>query len=433
MTNEQGIKKLMIYRWVIWGILALSFVITFFHRMAIGVIREDLVNAFNISSTAFANLGAAYFYPYVVMQLPSGLLADSLGARKSVAIGMFLGGIGSVLFGLAPNYYMAFAGRFLVGLGVSVVFIALLKIQSKWFRENEFATMSGITIFTGNLGGMLAQTPLALLVAYISWRTAFASVGIFSLMIAILCYVLVRNTPEDMGLPSIAEIEGKTLDKTIKEKPPLGKSLKDVVLNKYTWPSFFVFMGVFGSYVAFSGVWGRTYLVEVYGLSSSAAPNYIMVTILGLSIGSILIGKISDLLGKRKLPMLIFTILNAVTWAILIFMGNGKPPIEILYPLFFVMGFSSAAVVLGFACGKEVNNPEFAGISTSVVNIGGFIGSTILPTLMGMVMDAYLGKISSAAIFQKAFIICFVFVLISVFFTMLIKETGCKNIYKEQI
>lgn len=118
--DDAKVKKLMGYRWVVWGVLALAYVIVFFHRLAAGVVKDDLIREFNISGTTFANLGSTYFYAYMIMQIPSGMLADSLGARKTVTIGTLVAGIGSAIFGFASTIAMAFFGRLLVGLGVSV-------------------------------------------------------------------------------------------------------------------------------------------------------------------------------------------------------------------------------------------------------------------------------------------------------------------------
>jgi len=245
--EESKVKKMLSYRWIVWGVLALAYIIVFFHRLAIGVVREDLVNTFGITGTTFANIGSTYFYAYMFMQIPSGILADSLGARKTVTLGTLLAGIGSIMFGLAPNLFMVFAGRLLVGIGVSVVFIAILKVQSQWFKESEFGTMSGITSFIGNMGGIFAQTPLAILVGYFTWRSTFAGIGAISILLAILCYVVVRNTPQDMGLPTIEEIEGKKRETQTVERPPVFKSLVQALTNPYTWPGFIIFAGFFGA------------------------------------------------------------------------------------------------------------------------------------------------------------------------------------------
>ena len=97
-----GQKKSNTYGWLVWGIMAVAYLVVFFHRMAAGVVKEDLVTTFNISSTTFANLGAAYFYAYMLMQFPTGILADTWGARKTVTTGMLLAAAGSLVLVMPP-------------------------------------------------------------------------------------------------------------------------------------------------------------------------------------------------------------------------------------------------------------------------------------------------------------------------------------------
>ena len=99
--SEDKVKKLMSYRWIVFGILILAYMIVFFHRLAVGVVREYLVKEFNMSGATFANLSSTYFYAYMIMQISSGILADTLGARKTVTIGTLTAGIGSIIFGFA--------------------------------------------------------------------------------------------------------------------------------------------------------------------------------------------------------------------------------------------------------------------------------------------------------------------------------------------
>ncbi|KYH35979.1 putative sulfoacetate transporter SauU [Clostridium tepidiprofundi DSM 19306] len=423
---EKNINKLKKYRWAVWGILSLAYIIVFFHRLAVGVVRDDLVGCFNISSTTFANLGATYFYAYMLMQIPSGILADTLGARLTVTIGTMLAGAGSILFGLAPNITSAFIGRLVVGIGVSVVFISILKVQSEWFYEREFGTMSGLTSFVGNIGGLLAQTPLVMLVAAFTWRKTFVAIGLISLAVSLLCYMIVRNRPTDIGLPSIAELEGRKIKNN---KINIKNALLEVISNLKTWPAFFVFAGFFGAYVSITGTWGVSFLKDVYGMSKITAGNYMMIAVLGLSIGSIAIGKISDKMGRRKLPMIIFGSVYLLSWFVLVFVNGGRPPVKILGILFFVMGFSCSTFVLGWACGKEINNPKYSGISTSVVNIGGFVGAALIPLLIGKFMDKYANVLNSTNLYHRAFLFSLVAALIGFIFILLVKETECRNIY----
>lgn len=429
--DDVKVKRVMRYRWVVWGVLALAYLIVYFHRLAVGVVREDLVRDFAVSASTFANLGSAYFYAYLLMQIPSGMLADSLGARMTVTLGILSAGLGSVIFGLAPGISLAFFGRVLVGLGVSVVFISILKVQSRWFKESEFGTMSGITSFVGNMGGMLAQTPLALLVAAITWRNSFVVIGIFSVVVAALCFILVRNTPEDMKLPSIEEIDGKKA--AVKEsgrKPALLKGLAKVVANPRTWPGFVLFAAFFGAFIALTGTWGISFMVDVYGISKVSAANYMMAPVLGLAVGSIVLGNFSDRIKKRKMPMILFGAVYTACWGIIVLSG-AKPPAGILIPLLFILGFSCSTFVLGWGCSKDVNPPEFSGIAMSVVNIGGFLGAAVLPPVLGKVFDSAAATMPAQQLYEHAFMYCFIVVVVGFLSAFLIKETNCRNIYRD--
>lgn len=434
--NKSGVGEIdrpSTYRWVVWSVLILAYLVVFFHRLALGVVREDLTSAFQISATTFGNLGATYFYAYTLMQIPSGLLADSIGARKTVTYGILLAAVGSILFGFSPTIGWAFGGRLFVGIGVSVVLIAILKILSQWFPENQFATMSGVTAFMGNVGGMLAQTPLALMVVYFTWRTTFVGIGVVSLVIALLCFVLVRNTPEEMGLPAVSQRATVIADPLKKEKKPtLRKGLLSAVKNPYTWPGFFVFMGVFGAYVALTGSWGNSFLQDVYGYSSTGASNRLILVILGHAMGCLVVGKLSDRMKRRRRPMFLFVLLHLTTWVMLIVGKDGLVPNTILPPLLFLMGFGSSAVILTWSCSKDVNDPTVSGIATSIVNMGGFIGAAIIPVLIGIVIDVYGAVLSPALLYQRAFLICLAAVALSLGSTLLVKETYCQNIFHQK-
>jgi sugar phosphate permease len=438
------------YRWLVWGTMALAYIVVFFHRMAAGVVKDNLVDAFNISNATFANLGAAYFYAYMLMQFPTGILADTWGARKTVTTGMLLAGAGSLIFGYAPSVGWAFLGRLLVGVGVAVVFVCILKILDQWFRPQEFSTMSGVTSFIGNLGGLLAQTPLVFMVALFTWRHTFAVIGVVSLLIAVLCYLIIRNTPGEL-VPALAQPSSKAVDRGTDKGANMGtstgastganagakkqasfwQSLAAVMSNPYTWPGFIIFAGFLGSYIAFSGTWGVSYMMDVYGVSKSTAANYPMAATLGLALGSIAIGVISDRMKSRKKPMICFGIVYLATWAVLIFSGGGKPPVGILYPLFFLMGFSCATFILTFAVAKEVNPPQLAGVSTSIVNTGGFLGAAVLPIFVGMYFDRVGSTLTNITLYRNGFLILLAAIVISVACIFLLKETGAVNIWRE--
>lgn len=428
-TDEKSMK-MMKYRWVIWGVMVLSYAIKFFHSLSMGVVKDRIIAEFALTETTFVSIGNTFFYIYLIMQIPTGLLVDTMGARKTAAYGTFVSAIGIVLFSFSQGVALLFIGRGMVGLGTSVVFVSILKIQSQWFKESEFGTMTGITCFIGVLGGAVAQTPLAIMVSTIGWRSAFRGIGIASIVVAAAIYIIVRNTPEELGMASIEELEGETKEKnTLHENISIMKGLLQVLKNPRTWPVFFLYAGFYGTYVIMMGYWGTSFISGVYGKSMIQASNYIIAGVLGSAVGSVIIGNMSDKIKSRKKPLLITGGLYVLSWALVVFINGGQPPLLLLYPLMFFIGFMSCAYVVSWPCVKEVNHPKYVGVSTSVANIGGFFGTIVLPPLVAKVFDNYSGVLTTTELYQKAFTVVLVAAIIGFIASLFVKETGCRNIY----
>ncbi|MDO9534429.1 MAG: MFS transporter [Bacillota bacterium] len=442
LFEEKQVRRLA---WTMWAILAFTYLIVFFHRLSLAVILDYLIIDLNIHDAAMAGaLVASYALLYMIMQIPSGLLADSWGPRKTVTAGMLVACTGSVIFALAPNLFFAFVGRCLVGLGVSVVLVSILKFQISWFKPSQFATITGLTFLAGNLGVALGTTPFALLVNSVGWRTSFVIIGGVTFFATLLCWLVVRDNPGEV----IAGKNKKPLsgpEEEQKEEAPkasfgeLIKALKAVIKNPRTWPLFANAFGIYGTLFAFTGTWSVSYLMQIYGLTRNASASLIMAVPLGMIVGHPFMGFVSDKLRRRKLPMLILLSIYIAIWALLFFWNNGQPPLHALYPIFFLIGFGSGSSSTILPLAKEVNEPTFSGIALSVVNIGPFAGMAVLQPLLGYILDLRWegvlnagAKIYPLAAYRSLLGACLITLIIAFAFTLTIKETNCRNIYHDE-
>ncbi len=367
-------------RRIVYGIVLASFVLSFFHRTAPAAIASELTRAFAISGTVLGTLAATYFYVYTVLQIPVGVLADTLGPRRILSVGSLVAGVGSLLFALAPTWEVAAAGRTLVGIGVSVAFIAILKITAVWFPARRFATLNGVTMFAGNLGAVIAGGPLAWVVTWASWRAVFVVLAVLSLALAAATWLLVRDRPEERGFAAV----------NTNPAPPGGhlhwtQALRQVLANPATWPGFFVNFGIAGSFLAWAGLWAVPYLQDVHGLSRVAAAQHASLFLLGVAVGALCVGVISDRLSNRRGVMLVYAFLYALSW--LPWVLGLRFPLWGSYAWFLLMGLLAPAFVLTWTVAKEVNRPEHAGMATSVVNVGIFLGAGLLQPLIGWLLD----------------------------------------------
>lgn len=366
------------YQWGTWGALAFALLISFFHRFSLGVVSDELIRDLQLTGTAFSNLGAVYFYIYAFMQIPGGVLVDSIGPRIVSTTGMLLASLGSILFALSTSFATAFTGRLLVALGVSIIFLSILKIQAAWFTRRQFSKLSGITSAVGNLGAVLAATPLAFMVLLTGWRWTFRGMGFLSLLCALILFLLARDTPEERGLEAP---ENRKKASSIS----LVQGIKSVLTNPSTWPNFFTISGLMGSSMTLTGVWGVPYLMQVQGFSREYASTLMLMVTMGLLIGSPVIGYLATRLDRVKAIIHWGGGMASVFWLfIILFPGL---PRFLLPVLFFGLGFCSIVFFLCFTNVKDVNHPDFSGVATSVINFGAFISGSLTSLLVGYILD----------------------------------------------
>ena len=387
-TGEGENARFLRARRAIFGIVLASFVLSFFHRTAPAAIAAELTSAFAINAATLGTLAATYFYVYTLLQIPVGVLADTLGPRRILAAGSLVAAAGSLAFALAPTWEIAAAGRTLVGVGVAVAFIAILKVSAVWFPANRFATLNGVTMFAGNLGAVVAGAPLAWLVTVAPWRAVFVGLAVLSAVLGVATWRYVRDRPEALGFPPVNPAASASVAGT-----HWTHALRTVLANPATWPGFFVNMGIGGSYLAFAGLWAVPFLADAYAMSRVAAAQHASLLLLGVAVGSVGIGMLSDRLGSRRGVMRACTFAYALAW--LPWVLRAPWPLAATLAWAFLMGLLIPGFTLSWAVAKEVNRPEHSGMATAVVNLGIFLGAGVLQPLVGWLVDR--GRAAGAA------------------------------------
>jgi sugar phosphate permease len=438
---QARVRQLERRRWVVWAPVALAFLAAYFHRTATGVVADNLMRDFAIGRAAeLGVLSSIYFYTYAAMQLPAGIMADFWGPRRTVTLALLTATAGAVLFGASESLPALYAGRFLSSLGVGLLFVNLIKIHAEWFRLREFGTMSGLTVLVGNAGSLLAATPLAFVVEALDWRAAFYLIAAYSLAMAAASWLAVRDRPADAGLPAIAAVEeserGTPAAATGRES--VAACIRTVLGNRYTWPPFLAGTLVYGVFMAFLGVWGVPYFMQVYGMSRIAASNYMVAIVAGNMIGGPLVGFLSDRFAYRRWPYCGAVGLFFAVWLALTLWNGGKPPVWALYPIALSIGMGLSGLTISVACVREVNPPHMAGIAAGFANSGPFIGAALMQPLFGWVLDLnWQGaieqgvKVYPVEAWQSAFWLCAAVLAAGLGMSLLIKETRCRLLCDE--
>ncbi|WP_293027904.1 MFS transporter [Natronococcus sp.] len=370
-------------RWLAWAALATVFLLVNLHRLSTAVLSEELTVDFETTAAQLGTLHASFFLIYAAIQIPTGVLADRLGPRYVGSVGGVVLSLGAVGFALSDSYLAAFASRALIGLGSGVIFVSILRFCANWYRPDEFATMTGLTGSIAGLGAILATTPLAVTVGQFGWRSTVLALGVVGIVAAGAVFVLARQSPAAAGLEPIDGVPEQP-DITFAE---LGGHLRTLARDLDQWLLSIVFFAGNGAMLTLVGMWGVPYIVVVYELDVTTASYFTLLASVGVLLGPTTIGWFSDRIEQRLLPMTVGIGLFAVALgAVPVF---GRPPLAVVAVSYLACGFLFGAAMLSLSVVKERYPPSASGIATATVNTAGFVGGTILPTVMGVALDAY--------------------------------------------
>lgn len=390
--------------------------------MAIGASYDQLATDFGITASAIGLLASSYYYLYTAMQIPTGIILDTVGPRWAVGLSGLLAAIGAFMFALAPNFEVALAGRLLLGMCLAFIFVGVMKFNSVWFPPERYGAISGFTLFIGNLGAILATQPLTLMLEIASWRDVFLGVAILGGIMAVLSLIFLRNHPADVGFATLPT----------KASQNWRQALLATLLNRRLLPAFFVQAGTAGSVFAFAGLGGIPLMVDVFSLEKFDATYYVTLLMLGLAIGSLSSGVISDRVGKRKPFIVGFSSLAMLSWAIML--AGGLSTGAAGYILFFLLGFAAGGAAVIYAMAREVANPLFAGMTIAWVNMGLFFGAAVSQYCFGLLLELQWDgteidsrPVYSWANYQLGLWLSLGFAIVGCLAALFTTETNCRN------
>jgi MFS family permease len=353
-----------------FGLGLAAYLIGLFHRAAPATLAGDLAQSFETSAAALGVLAATYYWVYTAMQIPSGILADTLGPRRLLTGGGLIVAAGAALFALAPSFGTAAGGRVLVAFGSSVAFVACLKLIASWYEPRIFATLTGLVVLVGNLSSAAAGGPFAWVLQSFGWREVIFVLAACSLVVAIASWVLVDELPR----PRSVHLEAGW-----------RAGLAAVLGNRATWPIFLTNFGMGASFMSFVTLWAVPYLVDIHGMTRTAAAHHVTAALAVFAVSGLVLGAVSDRIRRRKPLYAGGAAALLAAWAPLLAGRALDGPAS--YALFGAMGVAAAGMTLSWACAKEVNAPRFAGISTGVVNMAIFLGPAVMQPVVGWVLD----------------------------------------------
>lgn len=425
---EQGKYPPASLAWLVWGLGAAFYFTSFYHRVAPAVMTDPLMAEFGIGARELGQFSAFYFYSYVFMQIPTGILADHWGPRKLLTAGSLVAALGTFLFASASSIAAADLGRLLIGAAAGVVFVALLRLSTRWFPLRFYATVSGIVLFVGVAGATFAGIPLHFFVQGFGWRPVMVVVAGLHLVIGAGIWWIVRDDPAQRGYRSYAPTDPDA----VSSPKALLDGLIRVLRYRNTWLLSLLTGGLAGPILAFAGLWGVPFLATHYGLSTAASAAITSAMLICYAVGGVLLGSLSDRIGLRK-PFLVFgSAISLLCWIPVLFVPN--LPLWLLTALVIMIGLAGGAVIVSFACVRESVPPALAGTVSGVCNVGSMGGGMILQPMIGWMLDlqwrgTFAGgvRIYDLTAYRSGFVMIAIFAALAILAALFTAETRCRQ------
>ncbi|KTC88252.1 MULTISPECIES: MFS transporter [Legionella] len=367
-------RKYLLMAWLICGLGAVYYSYEYFLRISPSVMEHALRDHFNLSATSFGLLSAFYYYAYVPLQIPVGVLLDRYGPRLLITIACLICVVGTFIFAGTTVFWVAAVGRFLVGFGSAFAFVGVLKLATIWLPENKLAMVAGLAAALGTIGAMIGDNLLGSLVLSIGWRQTVNLTAYFGLGLAVVLWFGIRDKKSHQRRSgTVANFKKSMIDLGI------------IARNKQIWIN-----GMFGCLVylpttVFAELWGIPYLKHAHNLSQPDADFANSLLFLGFTVGAPLMGYISDRLKRRKLPMLFGATGAGIVMMIVLYLP-GLTGYQI-NALLFLLGLLYSAQCIVFAVGRELSPNEAAGTAMAMTNMIVMLGAMFLQPLVGRLLD----------------------------------------------
>lgn len=369
----------------VWSASILAYILAITGRTSLGVAGVEAMDHFDISASRLAVFSSVQVGVYALAQIPMGMLIDRFGPRRMLVVGALMMGVGQVLLGATGSYPVAILARVIIGSADATAFLSVMRLLPAWIPMRKTPLFTQLTGGLGYVGQFISAVPFTALLHARGWETSFVSLGATSVLVAVLVWLAVRDTPE----PTLAEGTESPVDAASagRQRPGIGRTLAFVVRQPACWLGFFIHFTLM-SQVVFTLLWGKPLMTLGMGLTDGQASSVLVVNmVVSVLVGPVM-GVISARAGRGR-PMVVLgaTVIVAVCWVVF-FLPDAPRGYAAVIAMNVVLPGLAPVANFGFDTVREEVDRRFTATATGLSNMGGFTAGMVASQLVGFILDA---------------------------------------------
>lgn len=357
--------------------LGLAFVLSQFLRSVPAVIAPDLRAELDLTAAQLSALPAALFFGSAIMQLPSGVMLDRFGPRRTIAAFLLLTASGVAGFAFAKTSTGLTMALLVTGWGIAPVFMGMIVLISRWTPRDRLATATACAVGIGGMGMLLSASPFASATEAFGWRMTLAAVAGVALLLSLAVLFTVRDRP-----PDARQVVGptETLIDTIRGLVIIFREPRIYALGTISAMTV-------GSFLTFRALWVGPYLNDTFDAGLIERGHIIFFISLAWLVSAVAIGPLDRVFDTRRGIVTIGALSMALWFAVLAAAGNTT--ILMVTVAMVLLGLSSGLSSPIFAHARSLFPDRYVGRVVTAINLFVWGGVFLVQVGTGLLINAF--------------------------------------------
>ena len=378
-----------------WGVTG-AYALYYVCRMAMSVVKQPLIDGEIFTAAQLGIIGSAFYFVYAFGKFANGFIADYCNVRRFMATGLLISTVVNLLMGVlgllqgwtgtsTMLLFIVFAviwgvNGFCQSMGAPPGVISL----SRWFPLGRRGTYYSIFSATPYLGKSLSVFALGLIVGWAGWEYGFIFSAVAGVLGSVMVLLMVSDTPESRGLPSVQTLTGEKPQKT--DSMPVKELQKMVVRHPGIWIIALSSAFVYITQHAVSE-WGVLFLQKGKGFSLAGATQIIAFSEAFGIAGTVLAGWLSDRVfkGNRFIPVLVSGLLCLLSLGAFLFTGGGYS-LNIFYVSVFSLAIGVVYCTVAGLMALDIVPRKATGAALGMVGLASYAAAGVQNIVSGIMI-----------------------------------------------